>query len=155
MTATTTTSTTLTEPPGFESGTRLRARTYVGDDGSRQFAGWHDSERNEDCAFAQAGDGKLRCLPTAVFASYFTDAQCTAPAIIVASCTPLPNYARTGTGVSGCINYGPITSVGATVSTIFSGPSCTQGVVPAGYTAYSVGAEIPPTSFVAATEQVE
>ncbi len=35
-----------------DPGKRLRARYLVGDDGSRQFLGWHDEERNEDCSFS-------------------------------------------------------------------------------------------------------
>ncbi len=45
------------------SGSRLKARTLVGDDGTRQFVGWRDTQRGEDCAFMVAADGVERCLP--------------------------------------------------------------------------------------------
>jgi hypothetical protein len=61
-----------------ESGTRLKAKRYVGADGSKQFVNWFDSARNEDCYFSSASDGKTRCLPTGAYAlSYFSDATCT------------------------------------------------------------------------------
>lgn len=34
--------------------------------------GWHDTERDVDCSFALASDGKLRCLPTGGNATLFT-----------------------------------------------------------------------------------
>ena len=45
------------------SGTRLKAKYYAGADGSRQFVGWHDAQRDEDCYFGAAADGVLRCAP--------------------------------------------------------------------------------------------
>lgn len=53
------------------SGKRLRARYYVGEDGSRQFVGWHDKERNEDCSFSVAEDGKTRCLPPSAYTIFY------------------------------------------------------------------------------------
>lgn len=44
-----------------QSGTRLRARWMVGADGSRQFVGWWDSVRSEECAFTLASS--MRCTP--------------------------------------------------------------------------------------------
>lgn len=46
------------------SGTRLKVQYVAGDDGSRQFWGFRDTMRNENCNFATAEDGVLRCLPT-------------------------------------------------------------------------------------------
>src|SRR5437899_3272171 len=34
------------------SGSRLKAKRHVGEDGSSEFIGWHDMQRDEDCAFA-------------------------------------------------------------------------------------------------------
>lgn len=60
------------------SGTRLRARYYVGEDGSKQFIGWHDKTRNEDCYFARVADGALRCTPLASASQpvFFGDPGC-------------------------------------------------------------------------------
>jgi len=48
--------------------------------------GFHDTERDVDCAFAKAKDGKIRCLPTGPRgAVFFTDASCTSPARVGAA----------------------------------------------------------------------
>jgi hypothetical protein len=51
----------------FVSGSRLTAvrRTLTGDDGSiwGEWLGFHDNDRNVDCAPMRAEDGKMRCLP--------------------------------------------------------------------------------------------
>lgn len=42
--------------------------------------GWHDNERDADCAFTLASDGKVRCLPTGATATIFsTDGACASP----------------------------------------------------------------------------
>src|SRR5438105_4184598 len=45
------------------SGTRLKTQYIQGDDGSRSFLGFFDTQRNEACTFGRAEDGKIRCLP--------------------------------------------------------------------------------------------
>ena len=56
-----------------KSGTRLKMRYYVGEDGSKQpLLGWHDTMRNEDCYFQKAEDGKLHCIPVVVGAAQRT-----------------------------------------------------------------------------------
>ncbi len=62
------------------SGTRLKNRFLLGDDGSRASLGFFDVMRNEACYFTQADDGKFRCMPAenmAYFASHFSDSACT------------------------------------------------------------------------------
>jgi hypothetical protein len=57
---------TETVVPGNESGSRLRRIDRVGADGSREFAGWYDSERDEDCLFNRfpwMPSTIRRCLP--------------------------------------------------------------------------------------------
>ena len=45
--------------------------------------GWHDTERDVDCTFALASDGKTRCLPVAAKGSlFFTDDACKATSIV-------------------------------------------------------------------------
>jgi hypothetical protein len=56
-----------------QSGSRLKAKYYLGADGSKMFAGLYDSVLNFDCAFDElyfgdfifgpAPDGTIRCLP--------------------------------------------------------------------------------------------
>jgi hypothetical protein len=39
--------------------------------------GWHDNDKNVDCVFATATDGKVRCLPVAAQATlFYSDASC-------------------------------------------------------------------------------
>lgn len=45
------------------SGTRLRVRYILGDDGSRTASGFHDSKLGFDCGFVQTADAGLRCAP--------------------------------------------------------------------------------------------
>jgi hypothetical protein len=79
-----------------QSGTRLKAKYYLGDDGAKEYQYapeavpngnttaavhqvWYDSQRQEDCTLTNASDGKIRCLPTDAVAwnGDYADAQCT------------------------------------------------------------------------------
>lgn len=53
----------------------------MGDDGSKKGLGWFDTETDAPCAYALAGDGALRCLPTgpSVLAVAYTDEACSDP----------------------------------------------------------------------------
>src|SRR5262245_6603817 len=46
-----------------ESGSRIKARYYAGEDGSRAAAGLWDSQLQVTCFYVTANDGTLRCLP--------------------------------------------------------------------------------------------
>jgi hypothetical protein len=63
--------------------------------GFRQFVGWHDSQRNEDCSFSAAPDGTQRCMPDKIDNAipYYSDAACTKPIALrlVQYCSG-PNY---------------------------------------------------------------
>ena len=71
-------------------GTRLTAKMLAGDDGSRFFQGWLDSELGVECELALAADGVRRCVPTALAGSSgpastlltFIDPQCTQRAVV-------------------------------------------------------------------------
>lgn len=74
------------DPFGFRSGTRLKAK-YVEGGGTRVFEVFHDTVRDEDCAFGTAGQrlqvgpgGVTYCLPVArvAFVGY-ADSNCTEP----------------------------------------------------------------------------
>jgi hypothetical protein len=159
------------------SGSRLKKHYLDGSDGSREdLPGWYDSQRMEDCAFTRAGDGKQRCLPTnaANWPGWYGDNQCTIPVIMV-SLPPLqcnftpPVLARNdsvddvcaGTAKTRVYSVGgqaPIGSGGyVTLCSKASDGSCTQcGTAQYNNVAfYHVGAEIDPSSFVAATEKTD
>jgi len=152
------------------SGSRLRARYYVGEDGARQFIGWHDTKRDEDCMFQTAEDGKLRCMPSvgAYALTYFADEACTSqPLMLVAKTT------------AACANSAPTTPAKLYVSepcganrsvyTVSRSPATTvyqkgtttcaplQPVLLESYDFMPLTAPIaaPASAFVAATEEVE
>lgn len=90
---------------GEVGGSRLKRRWIVAEDGTREAAGWFDSEIGTLCAFAPVGGGDYRCLPSiadpqviegepalAVIPGTFSDAECAhriirAPAWL--TCAPL------------------------------------------------------------------
>jgi len=64
--------------------------------------GWHDKERDADCTFTLATDGKLRCLPTGASATvFFTDTTCSSPSLVAVtgevSCAGTARFARVAT----------------------------------------------------------
>lgn len=67
--------------PDYVSGSRLRARYWTTDDGTRQFSAWYDSQLDTPCAFSPAEDGVMRCLPSTQIglqsSNAFSDSGCT------------------------------------------------------------------------------
>lgn len=144
-----------------ENGTRLKARYYVAADGARQFAlGWYDSERNENCAFQRASDGVMRCLPesTSAVTSYFLDSACTEAVAGLLTYNCGFEYVLEPTA-NDCVYGLRIRSLAETLQPgvlhIKSGDSCVETPSPDGYTFRRLGPQVPPTSFVAATEQTD
>jgi hypothetical protein len=153
------------------SGTRLRARYYIGEDGSKQFIGWHDKTRDEDCSFWKGTDGVLRCTPFYATSPpiYFGNADCTQQPLTVAA-----KATGSACGASGSpIKYTYLSDacganrVRYTVSSqptggnIFqkSAATCTDvtAYLATTYDVYALSAPTaaPDSAFVAATEQVE
>jgi len=142
------------------SGTRLKAKYRMGADGSKEYINgtWFDSQRNEDCSFATAMDGQLRCLPNLaqayVVESIFSDASCTKPVATVSdSCTHKYAIAyETAVCMAGSQAI-RVYNLGAQVSTIYykSGANCFAGTISPPSKYYSLGTEVLPSSFVSAT----
>ena len=149
-----------------QSGSRLRVRYFAGADGSREFIGFFDSQRNENCAFTwgsdRAADATIRCLPNEWISSindnYFQDSLCTQPLrLAVASegtnCPP-PAYAETRTS-NQCPTLIDLYDVGpqfqGSVYYYINGLGCRTQTFPAGYVTYTVGNEVPSSAFVAAS----
>jgi hypothetical protein len=147
------------------SGSRLKAMYRVGDDGSREFAGWRDSARNEDCFFQTATDGTTRCMPTtgATVAGYFADAGCTAPVAYLPTstggCASPPKYARSSETLACGIYAVKLATLGSAFSgsTVYAkGPtSCIATAPIAGFTYFNVGSDIGPAAFVQATIAID
>ncbi|NUP08398.1 MAG: hypothetical protein HOW73_20300 [Polyangiaceae bacterium] len=75
----------------YVSGSRIRARTVAGADGSRGPAGWYDAQLETECTWRTASDGETRCLPLATPTTFFADAGCTQP-IVRMPCDAAPRY---------------------------------------------------------------
>jgi len=76
------------------SGTRIRARLAITDDGASELVGWYDGDRGVSCTFQEAADGVTRCLPEAKHANLFADAACTQPLSYAAACGEDPAMSR-------------------------------------------------------------
>ena len=147
-----------------KSGTRLKMRVGTTPDGARAFLGWRDTLRNDDCFFQYAADGAQRCLPSgATIGAFFRDAGCTQALgfVSLGACpsVPQPKYATKYDALCAAANrYGqriyPVT--GIHTGAIFTGSptGCSATTIP-GYVFYTLGTEVPPTDFAAATETLE
>jgi hypothetical protein len=140
-----------------EAGSRLKANIIKGSDGSKHYVGtFHDTMRDEDCAFKPAVDGKTRCLPDAVFVGpYFADAACTMPLVAAPSACAVPKY---GSKVAACALGEDIFKLGGKMTgTVYAnqGGTCMTATVMPNLTLYTVGAEQAPTQFVEGTSATE
>ncbi len=139
---------------GFESGSRLKAQTLVGQDGSRSPTGWYDSEMGVACVFRKASDGQTRCLPNGPTIIYYSDDTCATP-MVVATCAPGGHALLIEDSCTGAARVFPIGgSISPANAYVKVGASCTNVVDPAP-PIYSVGAEIPASSFVGTTLETE
>ena len=74
---------------GSGSGRLVPALVWPPGQGTTLVPGWHDTEKDVDCTFTLASDGKMRCLPTAAMATLFhTDDKCKSPAIVAVQAEP-------------------------------------------------------------------
>ncbi len=146
------------------SGTRLRARYHVGDDGSKQFVGWRDTERDEDCSFQTAEDGKLRCLPsTGGSVQYFSDSGCSEVVALVPATEACPEpgvagYLGETSADCGAGRRKALFKVGSESDPkalyAYAGDGCVETTIAGEYRVFETTA-VDPSDFVAATEQVD
>lgn len=146
------------------AGARLAPMYLEGDDGSRQFLGWHDTARDVDCSFATAADGAWRCLPSGADAGrFFADAACTQRlATVPRGCTSPPAFAIVR-DVPACVwqQSRQVFSLGerytGPVAYWVAGGACaavsSNDLVL--YDLFTVGDEMQPSSFVGASPQIE
>lgn len=141
----------------YTAGVRLKVRSLVGTDGSRQQAGLWDSARNEACGFMLASDGKMRCLVSADVAmrvegwNWYVDAGCSVLAFVLTTCGA-PKYGIDYLSTSCPTRHAVHTLDPTPLSTIFSlsGTTCGQATKPAGWGFFKSTGIIAPTTFVAA-----
>ena len=143
-----------------ESGSRLKAKYRIGDDGSKEYLSgvWYDSERQEDCSFATAADGKERCMPTSqLTVTFYGDASCSQP-LAVGSPSCAPKYAMTFEPSACSAGTVHIYAIGATAtpSKLYvnaNGTCMNAGPPDPASTYYQVGAEVAASSFVGGSSQ--
>jgi hypothetical protein len=141
-------------------GTRLKAEYLVGQDGSRHFLGWWDSQRSEECSFTTFADGMTRCVP-GVFPQLraFSDSGCSVALVGMspAGCTSA-KYAFQYSGGSGCASafLGVEALTPVSPAKIYTGTTaaCVEGNAAylASYSFYS-STTVALSSFVSATIQ--
>jgi hypothetical protein len=143
-------------------GTRLVGKWRVTADGLSQLESLHDKALDIDCAWATAGDGMLRCLPTSIDftlpndAMYYADSSCTQPIYGTGACAPTRAYVALVTPT--CPSGLRIFSIGAALSTpptsLWYGngtSTCTAGAEVSDPAHYAL-TEIPPSTFVGGAE---
>lgn len=137
----------------YASGSRVKIRYYEASDGAKQFIGWHDAERDDDCSFTMHANGTVRCLPGGATYAFFADAGCTIAIAFMAKGAAVPKYA-VKSEASGVRIYastkpysGPVFgSTAGKCSDITSGTTA--------YSLFAVGDEVPASAFVSAAEKV-
>jgi hypothetical protein len=146
------------------SGTRLKVQRWAGTDGSSLATGMYDSQLKTQCSFALASDGTTRCFPVGmalIGTTFFSDSACSvalaySPQPPKAGCAA-PSYASSA-AADNCEGMAAQTVFGVSgpfTATVYGGPpaDCAvfQATEAADYTFYSVGAEVPLSTFVQAT----
>jgi hypothetical protein len=152
--------------PAAVSGTRLRAKWYTAGD-VRQFAGWHDNQRNEDCSFAQGTDSVLHCMPEAaqiIQQNAFADANCTKAAVGTSGKCDV-NYVYTesykgggnGCGVDQVLSRQIQHATKVDPKSLYTNVqgSCGPFTPTAGTTYYALGDVVDPGQFVDATTSTD
>jgi hypothetical protein len=146
-----------------QSGSRLKAKHYVGVDGSSAFAGWHDSQLNVDCYYETAADGVLRCLPAggAGVGPFYSDAGCTTLLALSSKACAAPQYAQqidTATCPS-TPTYHVFAVASPFTGTVYEGTPATCPAAPStvlqAYNLYTIGPEVSPTQFLQASLQTD
>jgi hypothetical protein len=141
-------------------GSRLKPKFRLGEDGAKEYLQglWFDTQRGEDCSFQLAADGQTRCLPKGNTFQYYADAQCTQAMVLLQSACTTPAYGVTNVTTACALDTGGthVFSVGTSTNPPMiygkAGSSCFAiGPTSADYTYFMVGAEVPASSFVAAT----
>lgn len=149
----------------YASGSRIKMRVGVTADGAKTFIGWYDSVRNEDCAFMFASDGVRRCIPITLEATdvnrptvagvYFSDSGCSVNNVVISNTCSAPTVAFDyNPQCPGGYRVYPI--AGEFTQQVYSGtPAACSPVTPGNSDFWTIGQEIPASSFQAMEEQIE
>ncbi len=145
---------------GWSSGRRLRAVLDVAGT-AKLFKLWHDDKLGLDCAFAPDSEGVERCLPALQrgYTSY-GDPKCTKPVAVFGAEDEVTPFALAPTYAYECGKGSDYVEVGATATGVTSlynsssGSCLASGTVVGTQIIKQLGAVVPPSTFVAASETV-
>jgi hypothetical protein len=148
----------------YRSGSRILRRMLQGDDGSQQFLGFIDQQTGAPCAYQDDGTGIWRCLPTQVayfeqdYSTRYADSRCrnalaTVNRLVCNMTIPTALRGPDSCGVAPTWYAVGAEYVGQTY-TLLDGV-CSEDWENTTVRYFRVGAELPITTFVAATEVVE
>jgi hypothetical protein len=147
---------------GSHSGSRLKIRSYVAEDGSRLDLGVFDSALETPCHFGVAADGVTRCLPTAPAYVGYLDPGCTKPmAVSFKACDgDAPKYAIQQLSDDACSEPYDYFRVGAPIAApdayFSAGPStCQQNAVSSKAVFFDLGVKAQLEDFEAATIELQ
>jgi hypothetical protein len=149
-----------------ESGTRLKVKYMAGGDGSKSFFALYDSLLKENCSYVTMTDGTSRCAPTGILelasSKTFLESTCSTQVVLVnpTACGGVPGYLR---GTSDSCNGGPyiykVFPIGAivpgTIVYYLAGGVCKPQSLYVWQEIRTLGAEMPPSSFVAGTLTID
>lgn len=141
------------------SGSRLRTRVVLTDEGHQAWVGWCDRERRENCDFELDAEGTIRCLPSNVTRDvHFADSECTQR--VAAVTEPDVTYALHTEG-TGCAKGARVFALGRAVqapTAVFARDrrgKCVAEATPAAGAYRVVADEVPLSEFLAARQGVE
>ena len=149
--------------PDYTSGTRIKARVISTADGAKAFAGYYDTTLSTACSFQRAADDTLRCLPTtnSYLGTFYADSGCSTPLAYATGCAPTYAYQTEATTTCVDTGYGGssaryhVYTVGAPFAgQAWSGTPGACNMTTAPYPLYSVGSEVPASSFAAGSVDI-
>jgi len=133
---------------GYRSGSRLKLSWWTYDDGTRTYAGLHDTMLGTDCEPGQVA-GATVCMPDAMQGYYFADAACTQPVgdwYICNNQTPGYIYTSAVTGGACPSSIAHVYQRGAQLqaTTVYylNGTACQQTTLSTMDAVYALGAEV-------------
>ena len=149
----------------YTSGTRIKVKYVVGDDGSRQQAGLFDTQLNIACYYRTSADGLPRCLPLSelVATSQFSDSLCSRELFVrtlVAGCPQPPPSYIVESQPAACAARTRVMRVGPRITTsVFSRTAADGGCAVSALSPmleyFEAGTLVTPSTFVRGTESTE
>lgn len=145
------------------SGSRLKARWRVGEDGSRELLGHHDAALDADCIWGTTADGQERCLPAGEeiagsIGSFYADAACEQDLVLAPLCEDTaPRFGLELASLPCGLVWRLFAVEERWEGDVFQhiGGDCKISVLAKSYGVWVAGPEIAPEAFVAGVVEVD